>query len=166
MSLYQEWRNRIEESSQIQQQQLAFWDDFCAQETEIYKDILSKSQKNIKGTVSELAKEYNMSEVYLMGFLDGINDSILKPIDVEPLESDSMIDIEIDFEKLLYNMYAVPADWLYNLPEWDNIFDEEKRAVIAKQQKKDKTVVKGEKIGRNDPCPCGSGKKYKKCCGK
>jgi hypothetical protein len=23
----------------------------------------------------------------------------------------------------------------------------------------------GEKIGRNDPCPCGSGKKYKKCCG-
>jgi len=28
-----------------------------------------------------------------------------------------------------------------------------------------KPVVKGEKIGRNDPCPCGSGKKYKKCCG-
>ncbi len=23
----------------------------------------------------------------------------------------------------------------------------------------------GAKIGRNDPCPCGSGKKYKKCCG-
>lgn len=23
-----------------------------------------------------------------------------------------------------------------------------------------------EEIGRNDPCPCGSGKKYKKCCGK
>lgn len=31
---------------------------------------------------------------------------------------------------------------------------------------KPKTVVKDEKIGRNDPCPCGSGKKYKKCCGK
>ena len=29
-----------------------------------------------------------------------------------------------------------------------------------------KTVVKGKKVGRNDPCPCGSGKKYKKCCGK
>jgi preprotein translocase subunit SecA len=24
----------------------------------------------------------------------------------------------------------------------------------------------GSKVGRNDPCPCGSGKKYKKCCGK
>ena len=26
-------------------------------------------------------------------------------------------------------------------------------------------VLKGPKVGRNDPCPCGSGKKYKKCCG-
>jgi preprotein translocase subunit SecA len=28
-----------------------------------------------------------------------------------------------------------------------------------------KTVIKAPKVGRNDPCPCGSGKKYKKCCG-
>ena len=31
---------------------------------------------------------------------------------------------------------------------------------------KENGVVKGKKIGRNDPCPCGSGKKYKQCCGK
>nr|WP_281176799.1 preprotein translocase subunit SecA [Fervidicola ferrireducens] len=31
---------------------------------------------------------------------------------------------------------------------------------------KQQPVKKGEKIGRNDPCPCGSGKKYKKCCGR
>lgn len=31
---------------------------------------------------------------------------------------------------------------------------------------KTKTIVKEEKVGRNDPCPCGSGRKYKKCCGK
>ena len=30
---------------------------------------------------------------------------------------------------------------------------------------KKRPVKKGEKVGRNDPCPCGSGKKYKKCCG-
>ena len=29
-----------------------------------------------------------------------------------------------------------------------------------------KTVIAEKKIGRNEPCPCGSGKKYKKCCGK
>ena len=30
---------------------------------------------------------------------------------------------------------------------------------------KKQPVIKKEKVGRNDPCPCGSGKKYKKCCG-
>jgi len=34
------------------------------------------------------------------------------------------------------------------------------------QQKKKPVRRSGEKIGRNDPCPCGSGKKYKKCCGR
>jgi preprotein translocase subunit SecA len=29
---------------------------------------------------------------------------------------------------------------------------------------KQKTIKKNKKVGRNDPCPCGSGKKYKKCC--
>lgn len=33
-------------------------------------------------------------------------------------------------------------------------------------EKQNKTLIKREKIGRNDKCPCGSGKKYKKCCGK
>ncbi len=33
-------------------------------------------------------------------------------------------------------------------------------------EEKPKPIVSGEKIGRNDPCPCGSGKKYKKCCGR
>ena len=32
--------------------------------------------------------------------------------------------------------------------------------------KKSGTVIVGKKVGRNDPCPCGSGKKYKFCCGK
>jgi len=36
----------------------------------------------------------------------------------------------------------------------------------GEEETQGKTVTrKGEKVGRNDPCPCGSGKKYKKCCG-
>ena len=42
---------------------------------------------------------------------------------------------------------------------------EERRKELYKEEKSSKTVVKPPKIGRNDPCPCGSGKKYKKCCG-
>ena len=37
---------------------------------------------------------------------------------------------------------------------------------LYKEQRSSTTVVKPPKIGRNDPCPCGSGKKYKKCCGR
>ncbi len=35
----------------------------------------------------------------------------------------------------------------------------------AGEQQAVQQVVRGDKVGRNDPCPCGSGKKYKKCCG-
>jgi preprotein translocase subunit SecA len=39
-------------------------------------------------------------------------------------------------------------------------------AAAAEAQAKAKPVRTGPKVGRNDPCPCGSGKKYKQCCGK
>ena len=47
---------------------------------------------------------------------------------------------------------------------------ERKQTIIARQNniaptEKQKPARAGKKIGRNDPCPCGSGKKYKKCCG-
>ena len=37
---------------------------------------------------------------------------------------------------------------------------------FSKEYNKSKTYVNENKIGRNDNCPCGSGKKYKKCCAK
>ena len=36
----------------------------------------------------------------------------------------------------------------------------------VKENTSGKTIKKAKKVGRNDPCPCGSGKKYKQCCGK
>ena len=34
------------------------------------------------------------------------------------------------------------------------------------EKAKPKVKTAAEKVGRNDPCPCGSGKKYKQCCGR
>ena len=85
---------------------------------------------------------------------------------IEKLEEDSEIHLKIDFTRLYKKMVEYKADHLYSLPQWDNIFTEEEREVLYKEQKRSTTVVnEGPKIGRNDPCPCGSGKKYKKCCG-
>lgn len=52
------------------------------------------------------------------------------------------------------------------MKKWMKDHEAELRAEGAPEQQHIETVVhEGPKIGRNDPCPCGSGKKYKKCCG-
>ena len=63
-------------------------------------------------------------------------------------------------------LYTSKAEWLYELPQWDDIFTPERKHELYLEQKKSGTVVKEDKVYPNDPCPCGSGKKYKKCCGK
>ena len=63
-------------------------------------------------------------------------------------------------------MVEAKADWLYELPQWENLIPAERREELYKEQKRSMTVVKPKKIMPNDPCPCGSGKKYKKCCGR
>lgn len=52
--------------------------------------------------------------------------------------------------------------------EWWACFDETYRKRMNSRQNFNsiQTITKQPQIGRNDPCPCGSGKKYKKCCGK
>jgi hypothetical protein len=62
-----------------------------------------------------------------------------------------------------------------NAWQLDAVFDEAKESFAAKLEEaggreapaeKQETLHRpGSKLGRNDPCPCGSGKKYKKCCG-
>ena len=103
----------------------------------------------------------------MAGFMDGISRSLKSGLDnLEELEADTQVRLEIDFEKLYYNMVGVPAQWLYELPQWDDILTAQRKRELMKASRERNTVVKKEKVGRNDPCPCGSGKKYKKCCGR
>ena len=78
------------------------------------------------------------------------------------------VEVSLDYDDgLLYkNMVEAKADWLYGLEEWNDILDADKQKKLYKEQKLSGTVFKDKKIGRNDPCPCGSGKKYKYCCGR
>ena len=118
------------------------------------------------GTVKELADKFNVDIMTMTGFLDGINDSLKEKNPIEEMEEDTVVNLGFDLTSLYKNMVAAGADWLYNLPQWEPIFTEEKRKELYLEQKKSGTVVKGPKIYPNDPCPCGSGKKYKKCHGR
>jgi len=165
MSLFSDWRDLAEIERQPAESK-KFWDEYFALETENYKKILANFEQPYSGKVSELAEGFGMDEVTLLGFLDGINTSLKKELKLDSLKSGSKVELNIDFEKLYFNMLDCKADWLYNLPEWDAILTLDKRKEITKEFRASKMYISGETVGRNDQCPCGSGKKYKKCCGK
>ena len=164
MTLYEEWKDLI--GNQTEETFQEFWEEYSGAETKLYSAILDEPAKKITGTLGELAKEHEIRPVIYMGFLDGINDSLKKGNDFENFDESSQVEIESDPETLFYNMLAADAEYLYGLPQWEGILGIDKMKEIVKAYKKSKTVVKGKKIGRNEPCPCGSGKKYKHCCGR
>ena len=165
MNYYLKWKEMVEESTRDEKKQYEFWNDFCDEEKGIYKSILKEKSPIIKGSFQELAEKYNVSKEYFMGFLDGINDSLVNSLQIKDIEDSTLIEAEINFEELYKNMLSVPAEWLYTLEEWSSILSIEDRKRIKKGYNRSKIVVNDSKVGRNDPCPCGSGKKYKKCCG-
>ncbi|MBR6637733.1 MAG: SEC-C domain-containing protein, partial [Lachnospiraceae bacterium] len=132
----------------------------------IYEKILANPDEVVEGTVAELAEKFGCELDIMVGFLDGINDSLVKPNPIEKMTEKTKVNLGFDKEKLYYNMVAAKAEWLYNLPQWDELLTAERRKELYKEQKSSGTVVKADKVYPNDPCPCGSGKKYKKCCGK
>ena len=166
MALLQEWRE-IAYSQQTDRAQLQkFWTNYFLIEKGIYEKLLADPTNVERGTVKELAEKYNLSVMEMTGFLDGINDSLVEANPIDTMEEDTKVNLVFDKEKLYKNMVDAKADWLYELPQWKEIFSEEKLKQLYTEQKKSGTVHVGKKVGRNDPCPCGSGKKYKYCCGR
>ena len=69
------------------------------------------------------------------------------------------------FEEMIHSIQEDTVKYLFHIRKPDNM--QRKRVVDpTATNKKQQPVVKKKKIGRNEPCPCGSGKKYKKCCGR
>ena len=165
MSLYTDWTDMVVDYVKTKGEN-AFWIEYSKLEKNIYKDLLANHKEVKKTTINELAKEYNSTVEFTMGFIDGINDSLKSQYDLEAIDADTELVFDLDLETLYYNMLDAKAEYLYTLPQWDGIFSEEKRADIQKKFKESKIVRNTVKVGRNDACPCGSGKKYKKCCGK
>ena len=164
-TLFKQWKDLIE--NQTEDTFKEFWEEYSGAETKIYSDILDHPTEKMSGKLGELAAKYEVRPVVFMGFLDGINESIKKSLDVEKLDENSDVELEIVPETLFYNMLKADADYLYGLEQWEEILGIEKMKEIAKEFKQSKTFKRETpKVGRNEPCPCGSGKKYKHCCGR
>ncbi|MCQ2555334.1 MAG: SEC-C domain-containing protein [Clostridia bacterium] len=164
MSLFKEWNELI--NNQTDDTFEAFWKEYAGTEQRIYQKILAIYPEHLKGTFDELVKEFDANKVIFMGFMDGINSSLKKENDLESVTEDTALDFDIDYEKLFFNMLKADADYLYTLQEWENVLTVDKMKEIVKDYNRSKIVHVEKKPGRNEPCPCGSGKKYKNCCGK
>ena len=166
MALLKQWKEKAYSETANKGDLQRLWADYFQKEKEIYAQLLTNPDEEVKGTVRELAEKYDVDIMTMTGFLDGINDSLKEANPIEEMEEDTQVSLVFEKELLYKNMVAAGADWLYELPEWEPIFDEDKRKALYREQKSSTTIVKPDKVYPNDPCPCGSGKKYKKCCGK
>ena len=166
MALLEEWQKIAYDQQADRGKLQKFWQRYFMLEKGVYEKLLTNPDEKVEGTVKELAEKYDLSIMDMTGFLDGINDSLVTPNPIDTMEEDTKVSLAFDKEKLYKNMVDAKADWLYELPQWDEIFDADTKRKLYLEQKKSGTIVKGAKIGRNDPCPCGSGKKYKHCCGR
>ena len=141
------------------------WDEFMAKEKGIYIRLLKEKSSRMEGTVAELADSFRMTNVQMCAFFDGIHECVDGLPPTSEMEETTPIAINIEFDRLYKQMVEYKADELYNLPEWKNVFTAEQQKELYKEQKSSHTIVRNEaKVGRNGPCSCGSGKKYKKCC--
>lgn len=166
MTLLETWRGTAYSKEMDRAALQKFWGTYFQIEKNIYERLLTTPDEEVRGTVKEVAEKFGVDVFTMTGFLDGINDSLVEENPIETMEEDTVVNLVFDKEKLYKNMVDAKADWLYELPQWDAIFTPERKKELYREQKASGTVRKEKKIGRNDPCPCGSGKKYKKCCGR
>lgn len=170
MTYYETWIDRSE-TIKDQTSYTQYINLYYTMEKNAYDAILSSypdNQELVSGRAADLADKlgFNADTMDIfVGFLDGIKSSLKNDIDVENVDDDTQISLDIDYEKLYYNMRDAKAEWLFKLPSWKNVLSEDKKTEITREYR-EANIAHSNKIGRNDPCSCGSGKKYKNCCGK
>ena len=154
MTLLENWRNLAYGDGLDDKKKEELWSGYFTIEKGIYEQILANPTEVVEGTVKELAEKYDTEVMIMTGFLDGINES-LKGYEnpIETMDEDTKVKIEIDPEKLYYNMVEAKATWLYELPQWDAILTEERRTELYREQ----DVYKRQDVGFRTP---GRGAEY------
>ena len=160
MTYYEQW---IDNSETVKDQTsyTHYINTYYSMEKDAYEKILSAFPDNAdltSGKASELASKlgFNKSTMDIfVGFLDGIKTSLKNELDVENVDDDTQIDLDIDYGKLYYNMRDAKATWLFKLPAWKKVLDEDTTAQITREYR-DANIAHSTKVGRNEPCPCAS----------
>lgn len=166
MNYFEEWNAHLADDTDPKAS-AAFMEHYYKLETEAYDRIFKGHPQIVSGPAAELAENLGFGDdmVVFSGFLDGVRTSLKNAPILESVDDKTEITLDIDFEKLLWNMNEAKAGWLVGLDSWENVLPADRRRQIGKDFRSAHIAVR-DRPGRNDPCPCGSGKKYKICCGR
>ena len=145
----------------------------------IYNIVIDDYNNKLKDVPKEIQDDFEKSislriiDKYWMDQLDAMEElkegvglrgyAQSNPLQVYALEGFQM------FDSMLASINAEISSFLLNAEVRQNIEREEIKNIRTNDGKegvKSKPKKVEKKIGRNDPCPCGSGRKYKQCCGK
>ncbi len=131
------------------------------------KELPDEIRKDFEKAISlQVIDNYWMEHINTMDHLrEGV--SLRGYANEDPLQAYIREGFEL-FDKMLDNICKDTTLYLLKAEIRQNLQAKQVKGSTneAKDQGVKKTIKKGKKIGRNDPCPCGSGKKYKQCCGK
>ena len=110
MGLLQQWRDTAYSQQTDKKVLQKFWTDYFMIEKGIYEKLLSEPDVKVKGTVKELAAKYEIPVMTMVGFLDGIDESLIVPNPIEEMDEDTEVNLIFDKEKLYKNMVDAKAD--------------------------------------------------------
>ena len=108
--LLDQWRDMAYDRNLSKEQLESFWGKYFTIETSIYEQLLDDPDTEVKGTVKELAEKYGQDVMTMVGFLDGINDSLKTPNPIETMDEDTEVSLGFDKEKLYVTVYTDDED--------------------------------------------------------
>ena len=145
----------------------------------VAKELYEKKEEEVGSDIMREAERVILLRTVDQKWMDHIDamDQLRQGIGLRAYgQRDPVIEYKLEGYEMFQEMVRnIQEDTLRGLYSMKIEAEAPKREMIAKpvratHGKEDdqpkKPIVKGPKIGRNDPCPCGSGLKYKKCCGR
>ena len=96
-SLLDQWRDMAYDRNLSKNELETFWSRYFSIEKKIYEQLLDNPEEEVRGTVKELAEKYGQDVMTMVGFLDGINDSLKVPNPIETMDENT--DVTLVFDK-------------------------------------------------------------------
>lgn len=153
MSLLDEWRSIAYDFTKSKEDINKFWEDYFAKEAKFYDVLLNISEHPILDTVENFAHKFNVDIITMIGFLDGINDSLKIPNNIDNITEKTIVTLDYDADILYENAIKSDAKHIYNLSAWDKVLPNRSNKIQS-----DTSNFKQANTTLNIPkCPtCGS----------